>query len=400
MKATTQAIPAVAGGIPTFEQKVPIVSPEGVRELRVLDEIAAIIASGQITNGARVRDFEQAAAEFLGVPHCVAVSSCTSGLMLSLRALGLTGEVILPSFTFHATAHAAVWNGLKPVFADCHLDTFCLDPASVRAKTTPRTSAILAVHMYGHPADVAELEEIAARHKLALIFDAAHAFGSAVNGTRVGGFGTAEVFSFSPTKLLVAAEGGLVATRDAALARTLRAGRNYGDAGNYDPDLAGLNARMSELHATLALHGLPGLGARITRRNEVRRVYERCLRAVPGLSFQTIRAGCTSTCKDFSVLVDEAAFGASRDWLVDALLAENIEVKRYFYPPVHRQRLYRGVWDGQPLPATDAVSNRIVSLPIYSSLSDPDAERVAGAIARAQAWVATHPPPAQKGAEP
>src|SRR5437773_97975 len=257
------AIPAIAGGTPVFGQKVPILSPEGIGEFEVCKDFEEVLQSKQLTNGSRVRAFEEAAANYLDVPHCVAVSSCTSGLLLVMRALGLEGEVILPSFTFHVTAHAAVWNGLKPVFADCDLETFCLSPEAVLNKLTSRTSAILAVHMYGHPVDVEALEAISKKRGIALVLDAAHAFGSESGGKRIGGFGAAEVFSFSPTKLLVAAEGGLVATRDEKLAALLRAGRNYGDAGNYDPDMVGLNARMSELHAALGLRGLPALDGRL-----------------------------------------------------------------------------------------------------------------------------------------
>jgi dTDP-4-amino-4,6-dideoxygalactose transaminase len=379
--------PAIAGGVPIFAEHLPISSPEGLPGEAFVETARQVLGSGMLTNGARVRDFEEAAAEYLGVPHSIAVSSCTSGLLLTLRALELSGEVILPSFTFFATAHSVVWNGLKPVFADCEPDTFCVSPDSVRRKLTSRTAAILAVHMCGHPADVAALPEIADERGIALVFDAAHAFGSEWNTKRVGGFGAAEVFSLSPTKLVVAAEGGLVATRDDALARKLRAGRNYGDAGSYDPETIGLNARMSELHAALARLGLEGIADRFARRNEIRRRYERRLGELPGLSFQQIRPGCSTTCKDFSVLVDEAEFGATRDWLYDALTLENIQVRRYFWPPVHRQKLYRDLWDGIPLPVTDHVSNRILSLPIFSALSDATVDKVCDAVARLHEYV-------------
>ena len=379
--------PAIVGGKPLFAERLPIVSPEGLPGESFLEAVRQVLSSRMLTNGARVRDFEEAASAYLGAPHCVAVSSCTSGLLLALRALELSGEVILPSFTFYATAHSVLWNGLKPVFADCEPDTFCISPADVSNKLTSRTAAILAVHMYGHPADVEALQKIAAERGIPLIFDAAHAFGSKFNGQRVGGLGTSEVFSFSPTKLLVAAEGGLVTTRDAALARKLRAGRNYGDAGNYDPEMAGLNARMSEIHAALARLGLDGIDDRIARRNEIRLRYESRLGDLPGIKFQQIRPGYSTTCKDFSVLVDEAEFGAPRDWLYDALTLENIQVRRYFWPPVHRQKLYRILWDGSPLPVTDRVSGRILSLPIYSSLSDATVDKVSDAIARLHAYV-------------
>lgn len=380
-------LPAIAGGRPMFEARLPIVSPEGLPGTEFLRDIEAILASRQLTNGSRVREFEEAAAAFLRVPHCVAVASCTAGLMLTLRALDLRGDVILPSFTFHVTAHAVVWNNLKPVFADCEPDTFCLSPEAVRAQLTPRTAAVLAVHMYGHPADIPALEAIASERGIPLIFDAAHAFGSQFNREWIGSFGTAEIFSFSPTKLLVAGEGGLVATRDAALARRLRAARNYGDPGTYDPDLVGLNARMSEFHAALARRGLDGIGERVERRNQIRLLYERHLKSLSGLSFQRIRPGCRSTCKDFSILVDSAVFGAPRDWLFDALERENIEVKRYFWPPVHRQTIYRDLWDGKPLPVTDSVADCVLSLPVYSSLWHADIDKVCDAITRAQEFV-------------
>ena len=371
---------------PAFRKLLPIVDPEGVPGEEFLEEVRGILASKQLTNGAYVRKFEEAAAEYLGVGHCVAVSSCTAGLMLVLKALDLRGEVILASFTFHATAHTVVWNGLTPVFADCDAKTFCVAPQAVRAQLSSRTAAILGVHLFGNPAAVKELEEIAGDLQIPLVFDAAHAFGSSIGGKRIGGFGTAEVFSFSPTKLVVAGEGGLVATRDAGLAEKLRAARNYGDAGNYDPEILGVNARMAEINAAMALHGLAGLDARIERRNEIRTRYERQLGDVAGLRFQEVAEGGRSTCKDFSVIVDEKEFGHSRDWLVELLHVENIGARKYFSPPVHRQRLYNAMWDGRGLPVTDLVSDGVVSLPIYSSLTDESVDKVCEVIRRAQGF--------------
>jgi dTDP-4-amino-4,6-dideoxygalactose transaminase len=371
---------AVLGAKSAFEKRLPIVSPEGVPGEEFLADVRQILQSRQLTNGAFVREFEAAAASFLGVPYCVAVSSCTSGLILTLQALGLRGEVILPSFTFYATAHSVLWNGLRPVFADCEPGTFCLDPQAVRAQLSANTAAILAVHLYGNPIAVTELEAVAAERGIPLICDAAHAFGSEFRGARVGSAGVAEVFSLSPTKLLVAGEGGLISTRDPELARRLRAARNYGDTGAADPEVVGLNARMSEFHAALALRGLPGIAVRIERRNQIRVRYERQLGSIPGITFQEIRDGCRTTAKDFSLIVDQAEFGQPRDWLVERLLQRNIEVRRYFSPPVHRQKLYQEIWDGRPLPVTDWVSDRVISLPIYSSLGDEDVDRICAAV--------------------
>jgi dTDP-4-amino-4,6-dideoxygalactose transaminase len=368
--------------LPTFEKMLPIVDPEGIPGVEFLEDVQTILISKQLTNGTYVRRFEEAAAAYLGVKHCVAVSSCTSGLLLVLKSLGLRGEVILPSFTFHATAHAVVWNGLKPVFADCDVNTLCIDPAAVREHITSRTTAILAVHIFGNPAPVRELQEISAKLNIPLVFDSAHAFGSSSMGKHIGRFGTAEVFSFSPTKLVVAGEGGLIATSDERLAEKLRTGRNYGDGGTYDPEIIGVNARMSEMHGALALRGLAGVDARIGRRNEIRERYERRLRKLQGIRFQQVSEGGRSACKDFSVIVDDKEFGHARNSLLDALHRENIDARKYFSPPVHLQKLYRDLWDGRPLPATEYISKAVVSLPIYSSLSDESVDKVCDAICR------------------
>ena len=230
--------------------------------------------NGLITNADIVGKFEAAVAERLQVKHCIAVSSCTSGLMMSLRGLGVTGEVIIPSFTFFATGHSARWNGLTPVFADCDPDTWNVDVADVERKITERTRALLIVHLYGNPANVEALTKIAQKHNLKLIFDGAHAFGSQYQGKPIGSFGDAEVFSLSPTKLLVAGEGGLVTTNDASLAKAIRLMRNYGDSGSYDPDWIGMNARMSEFNAALGLTGLAEVDDRVRRRNQIARMYD------------------------------------------------------------------------------------------------------------------------------
>jgi len=381
--STTVPPPAIRGGAPAFSERFRFIKPTLPDFQSVISAYQGFYAAGMITNGSLVQRFESAAAERLGVNHCVAVSSCTSGLMLLLRALGVTGEVILPSFTFFATGHAVIWNGLTPVFADCDPDTWTIDPADVETRITERTTAIIAVHMYGNPCAVDALEGIASRHKLKLIFDSAHAFGSRRGGCPVGQFGDAEAFSLSPTKLLVAGEGGIVSTNDGTLAQLLRAGRNYGDPGSYDPDLIGLNARMPEFNAALALAGLAILDAKLARHNAIATRYTELLSSVPGLRFQKVAPADLCSYKDYSVCVDPGAAGITRDELASALLAENIETKKYFYPPMHRQKLYRGYYDGrQSLPRTDSVSEAVLSLPIYESLSDETVEGVARAIQR------------------
>jgi dTDP-4-amino-4,6-dideoxygalactose transaminase len=335
-----------------------------------------------LTNGKLVTRLEAAVAERLGVSHCVAVSSCTSGLILVLKVLGVRGEVVLPSFTFFATGHAVLWNGATPVFADCDSESWTVDPADVEAKITEQTQAILAVHLYGNPAPIEELQRIASRHEAKLIFDAAHAFGSCYRGIPVGGFGDAEVFSLSPTKLLVAGEGGLVCTNDATLARLLRAARNYGDAGNYDPEILGLNARMTEFNAALALAGMGLVDHKVKRHNRIAQRYTDLLHGIPGIRLQHIDNRNCCTYKDFSILVSPAEFGMHRDEVAEVLAAEGIPTKKYFHPPLHRQRLFKSnrAASSPALPNTERISEEVLSLPIYESLANENVERIVLAI--------------------
>jgi dTDP-4-amino-4,6-dideoxygalactose transaminase len=367
---------------PLFRERFRFIHPTLPPLSRILSEYRQVFHQGLVTNGGLVARLEGAVCERLGVRHCIAVSSCTSGLILVMKAFGLRGEVILPSFTFFATGHAVLWNGLTPVFADCDPRSWNIDPGAVERAITPRTSAILAVHLYGNPAPVAQLEWIAQKHGLKLVFDAAHAFGASYKGQPVGRFGDAEVFSLSPTKLLVAGEGGLICTNDAALAHKLRAGRNYGDLGTYNPVLLGLNARMTEFNAAMALTGLDLVAVKVARHNQIAEMYSSELDGTPGIAFQQLPPGHLSSYKDYSVRVDSETFGMTRDGLAGALLKENIETKRYFYPPLHQQALFRPFMTdvSTNLSATEAVAESVLSLPIYESLPAQTVRQVAWAI--------------------
>ncbi|MCX7608603.1 MAG: DegT/DnrJ/EryC1/StrS family aminotransferase [Anaerolineales bacterium] len=265
----TKTLPAILGGEPLFPTMLPMVRPvlPSFEEMR--EGIQTILQTGMVTKGPFMRQFEAEMAAHLGVKHAVAVSSCTLGMMLVHQALGLRGEVVVPSFTFMATVSALVWAGLKPVFADVDAQTFNLDPAAAEAAITPQTTAIVAVHQFGNPADIEGLQEVARRHNLKLIFDAAHGAGALYRGEPVGKQGDAQIFSLSPTKLLITGEGGIVATNDDDLAAKVRIGREYGNDGNYDSAFAGLNARMPELSALLGLHSLKRLEEAARHRNEL-----------------------------------------------------------------------------------------------------------------------------------
>jgi dTDP-4-amino-4,6-dideoxygalactose transaminase len=262
------------------------------------------------------------------------------------------------------------WTGLTPVFAEVDADTTNLDPARVEELVTSRTTAIVAVHNFGNPADIAELEAVAARRGLKLVFDAAHGFGASWQGVPVGGQGDANVFSLSPTKLLVAGEGGVVATNDDQLARAVRLGREYGNDGNYDSAFAGLNARMPELSALVGFAGLARLDQVARRRRAQARQYQALLSELPGLSFTVVRPGNESSYKDFSIVVDAEEFGADRDSLARELESAGIDTRKYYDPPVHRQKAYRHFATDVRLPITDMLASSSLSLPMGPQLDE------------------------------
>jgi dTDP-4-amino-4,6-dideoxygalactose transaminase len=376
--------PAILGGSPAFDKMVPMVRPvlPGFEQLE--EGVRAILNTGMVTKGPYMQAFEKAAAEHLGVKHAVALSSCTSGLILTHKGLGLTGEVVAPSFTFMATIASLVWNGLRPVFADVDPATTNLDPAAAEAAITPRTSALIAVHNFGAPADIAGLQAVADRHGLKLIFDAAHGFGARYQGQPVGGQGDAQVFSLSPTKLLIAGEGGIVSTNNDDLAARLRMGREYGNDGNYDTAFAGLNARMPELSALLGLHSLENLEHAAESRNETAAIFHETMGCLPGVTLQQVRPGDRHSYREYSIVIEPAEFGISRDDLARALAVENIDTRKYYYPPAHRQTAYREYYDGQPLPHTEWLANNSLSFPMWTDMSPDVALRIAEAVQRIQ----------------
>ncbi|GGO96208.1 DegT/DnrJ/EryC1/StrS family aminotransferase [Wenjunlia tyrosinilytica] len=385
MTTTATALPAALGGTPAFPDGLPLTVVRIPRREEVLGRIDAILADGRLTNGRTVAALEEEAAGLLDVPHVVAVSNCTSGLMLVLQALEVTGPVVMPGFTFSATAHAAVWAGSSPVFAECSADSLTLDPD--HAAHTLRNvggTAVMATHVYGTPCRVERLQQAADRSGVPLVYDAAHALGSRRAGVPVGGFGAAEVFSMSPTKVAPAGEGGLIATRNEALARTLRTARDYGNPGDYDCLFAGLNARMSELHAAVGLASLSGLTERVAHRGELAAVFAEEVKGLPGLRFPVVDEGDTSTFKDLTLVIDREEFGLDVPSLATALGAEGIDTRRYFHPPVHRQKAYRALGQADRLPLTDALSAAVLTVPLWSHMTAGTMRRTAAAVARIQ----------------
>jgi dTDP-4-amino-4,6-dideoxygalactose transaminase len=242
-------------------------------------------------------------------------------------------------------------------------------------------AAVMATHVFGSPCHPERVEGLAAAEGVPVLFDAAHALGACRRGRPVGGFGAAEVFSLSPTKPVVAGEGGLVATDDDDLAARIRLGRDYGKTATYDSAFAGLNARLSELHAALALESLHLLDEHLARRRHLAACYRRLLDPVPGISPQQLDEQDVSTYKFFSVVVDEATFGTDRNTLALALGAEGVDTRTYFSPPVHRHEAYRELATPE-LPRTDSLASRVISLPLWRDLDDAAVETVAAVVAR------------------
>lgn len=358
--------PAALGGPAAFRDPLPLVRPSTPALSGVTKRLSPSYDLGILTNGPLTRELEERTAEWLGVPHVVAVASCTAGLMLAIQALRPKHAVVLPSFTFSASAHAVAWNGLVPRFAECEAGSFQLDVNDAETRLGD-AGGILATHVFGAPCDAQAVEGLARKAGAVAVFDAAHAFGARRAGRPIGGFGDAEVFSLSPTKPLIAGEGGLVATAHDDVAATIRIGRDYGNGGDYDTRFPGLNARMSELHAAVALESLGDLEENLTRRRAIADAYCARLREVPGLHPQLVHPNDESTYKDFTVSVDADEYGMSRNHLSVALGLEGIDSRPYFFPPVHRHQAYANL-EAVDLPTTDAAAGGALSLPIFPGL--------------------------------
>ena len=330
-------------------------------------------------------ELEQIISEIVCVKHALTVPSWTTGLMLVFKALGLTGEVILPSFTFSATGHALIWNNLSPIFADIDPDTFNLDINDVESKITENTSAILGVHIFGNPCDVVGLETLATKYGIKLIYDAAHALGSKYKDKPIGGFGDCEGFSLSGTKMITSAEGGIITSNDSELIKKISMGRNYGAKSDYNCEYIGLNGKMSEFHAALAIESLGLINNSTKNRKAIIALYKERLTQIPGIIFQKVSDDNLSTYKDFGVIIDPAEFGMDREVLSAKLLHEKIHTKKYFYPPLHQMDSYKNLYPEfktLKLKNTEKVANNIICLPIYSHMNLDTVDKICYTIDR------------------
>lgn len=333
-------------------------------------------------DGPFVREFEAAVSGYTGVKHCIALCNATVGLELAIRALNLKGEVIVPSYTFVATAHALTWLGIRPVFADIDPETHNIDPSAVERLITSRTTGIIGVHLWGHPCETETLDEIAQRNDLKVMYDAAHAFGSARNGVMIGNFGECEVYSFHATKFINSFEGGAVVTNNDSLAHKMRLMRNFGFSGFDNVISMGINGKMSEVCAAMGLTSLESIEELIAINRRNHDCYKNHLSGIPGIKLQERSDGEHHNYQYIVIKVDESQYGRTRDELVDLLNSENVIARKYFWPGCHRMQPYA---TNEPdsvdrLPKTEMVAARVVVLPTGQTINTETISRVCDII--------------------
>jgi dTDP-4-amino-4,6-dideoxygalactose transaminase len=374
---------AVLGGTPAFAEKLHVGRPNLGDRARLLERINDILDRRWLTNGGPfVEEFERRVAELAGVRHCVAMCNATVALEIAVRALGMRGDVIVPSFTFVATAHALQWQEITPVFCDVDPLTHTLDPDKVERMITPRTTGIIGVHLWGRACDVDALSSIARRRNLRLLYDAAHAFGCSHRGRMIGGFGDAEVFSFHATKFINSSEGGAVVTDDEGLVRKMRLMKNFGFTYYDNVDDIGTNGKMSEMSAATGLTNMDSMGefVAVNRRNYEH--YRRGLEGAQGVCLMTYDEAEKYNYQYVVLEIDEGAAGASRDDLQQVLWAENVLARRYFYPCCHRMEPYRSYFPnaGLLLPETEKLSGRVLALPTGTAVGPGEIEEICAII--------------------
>lgn len=355
---------ALFGGAPLFPEPIHVGRPHIGNRESLFRRLTSALDSKWLSNGGPlVREFEERVASQVGVRHCVATSSGTRAIEILARALDIKGRVVVPSFTFVATANALRWAGLEPEFCDVDPATHNLDPASVEQILDDNIGAIMGVHLWGRACDVDRLTALAQRAGCPLIFDAAHAFGCGYKGRPVGGFGDAEVFSFHATKCVNSFEGGAIVTNDEKIASEARLLQNFGFADFDYVTRVGTNGRMSEASAAMGLTSLESKDEfiAINRRNYT--AYREGLAGIPGLSLVEFGDDFSSNYHYVIVEVDERKSKIGRDLIHGILWAENILARRYFYPGCHRMIPYQEAFGARQLPVTDHLANSLLSLP-------------------------------------
>lgn len=374
---------ALFGGPSMFVDPLHVGKPNFGSYEQFIERVATMFAKGWLTNnGPFVQELEQKISEFLGVKHCVAICNATVGLEVAIRALGLAGEVIIPSFTFVATAHALQWQGITPVFCDIDPLTHNIDPRKIEKLITPRTTGIIGVHVWGRSCDVEWLTNIAQKHDIKLMFDAAHAFGCSHEGQMIGNFGALEVFSLHATKFFNSFEGGVIATNDDNLYDTVCRMRNFGFVGMDNVTSVGINGKMTEVAAAMGLTSLDSLQEFVETNYRNYLVYCDELKDIPGIAIVKYNEKDKNNYQYIVIEVDQEQTGISRDVLLDLLHAENVLARRYFYPGCHQMEPYHSYFPnaGLLLPETDEMTNKVLQLPNGTAISQADIQKISRLI--------------------
>jgi dTDP-4-amino-4,6-dideoxygalactose transaminase len=357
---------ALLGAAPAFAEPLHVGRPNVGDRQRFLAKVEDMLERRWLTNdGPLVREFEEKIATFVGVRHCVAMCNATVALEIAIRALGLKGEVILPSYTFVATAHALQRQEITPVFGDMDPRSHNIDPAGIDRLVTPRTTGIIGVHVWGRACDTVALQAVADRHGLKVMYDAAHAFGCSHGNSMIGGFGACEVFSFHATKFVNSFEGGAVVTNDDEVARKMRLMRNFGFSGYDRVIYLGTNGKMTEICAAMGLESIHAMAEFVAINKRNYEMYCDGLRGLAGISVIDYTAAEHNNYQYVVIEVDPDAAALNRDDLVAVLHAENVLARKYFWPGCHRMEPYRSLQPnaGLLLPETERIAERVVVLP-------------------------------------
>ncbi len=376
MKQTLDDL-ALWGGNPEFSEKLHVGRPNIGDRTKLFDRINDMLDRRWLTNnGPYVQELEKKIQAYTGVRNCIAVCNATVGLEIAGRAIGLNKEVIVPAFTFVATAHSLQWQEITPVFCDLDSKTHNLDPKQVEALITPNTTGIVGVHVWGRPCAVEALTEIAQKHNLKLMFDAAHAFGCSHQGKMIGNFGDVEVYSFHATKLFNTFEGGAIVTNNDELANKIRLMTNFGFVGYDQVTLLGTNGKMSEISALMGVTNLESLDEFIERNLQNYLHYKKGLVGLPGVKLVTFDEAEKNNYQYIVLEIDESIASISRDQIVQILHKENILARRYFYPGCHEMEPYVSHLPRPSLPATEKLTKQTLCLPTGTAIDEETIRRI------------------------
>ena len=335
-------------------------------------------------NGHYHQELEKALAEYLKVPYISLFTNGTLPLITALQALRITGEVITTPYSFVATTHALWWNGIKPVFVDIEPETGNIDPAKIEAAITPKTTAIMPVHVYGKPCKTKEIQDIADKYGLKIIYDAAHAFGVEVDGKSILNEGDISTLSFHATKVFNTVEGGAMVMHDAQTKKRIDYLKNFGFANEVEVIAPGINSKMDEIRAAYGLINLKQVDAAIESRRQTAIKYRNALRNVEGITFFDDMPGVKHNYSYFPIFVDATKFGMTRDELYAKMKDRNVLGRRYFYPLISEFSTYRGLESAKPenLPVAHKMAEEVICLPMYAGLTDADVERVIESVVK------------------